>query len=163
MLAQAEQAIQSKVPAKLQQALARVLQAGMTILYSPQLKTQLQQRIMGSSDPVKDASAGAVRLVSELYRQSNKTMPTDLVVPAAMIFAFEYLDLVAKAGKAQITPDMIAKTTTAVGDAVLPMFGVTKAKLAAMIEKAKKNPQGQSAPAPASPGSGILAAAQGAQ
>ena len=163
MLAQAEQGIQSKLPQAMQQDLQKVLHAGMTILYSPQLQGQLQQRIKTSADPIKDASEGAARLISNLYQQSNKTMPTALIVPAAMIFAFEYLDLVQKAGKIQITPQMISQTTTAVGDTVLPLFGMTKDKLAALIAHAKQNPQGAPQAAPQAAPTGILGSAQGAQ
>ena len=158
MLAQAEQGIQAKVPQELQTALQKVLNAGATILYSPKLSAQLKQKIAATTDPVKDASEGAARMISNLYQQSNKTIPVALIVPAAMILAFEYLDLVAKAGKAQITPQMIAQTTTAVGDTVLPLFGVTKDKLAQMVAQAKS--QGGTAQPAAPAPAGIIGSAQ---
>ncbi len=162
MLAQAEQGIQSKVPAKLQDGLAKVIHAGLTIMYSPQLAQQRNAHMAASKDPAKDAGQGAARLVANLYQQSNKTMPIEIIVPAAMIFAFEYLDLVSKAGKAQITPDLIARATQEAADAALPLIGVTKDKLAQMIAQSQKGgaPSGQGqAPTPA-PAPGIIGAAQ---
>ena len=150
MLKQAEQGIENKVPAQSKSAFTRVVTAGLTILYSPQMEQMRAQRMAQVQDPAKDAGQGAARMLSNLYEQSKKTMPVEVMVPAAMIFAFEFLDLLAQAGKAQITPDLIDKTTQAVGDAVLPMFGVTPDKLQQMIAQAQ----------PKKP-SGIIAGAQG--
>lgn len=170
MLAQAEQGIQSKVKPEMQANLQKVIQAGLTIMYSPQLTDKRNQMIANSKDPAQDAAQGSARLVSNLYQQSGKKMPTDLIVPAAMIFAFEWLDLVAKAGKIQITPDVIANVTQDVGKAVLPMFGVTPDKLAALQGMAQKQgagapspqPGDQPAPAAPAPAGGIISNAMGA-
>lgn len=165
MLEQAEQGIQSKVPSNLQEPLSRVVHAGLTIMYSPQLAQQRNDHMAVSKDPAQDAGQGAARLISNLYQQSNKTMPVEVIVPASMIFAFEYLDLVAKAGKVQITPDLIAQATQAVADAVLPLLGVTKDKLAGMIAQSQRGgtPGQSSAPAAPTPSAGIIGNAQAAQ
>jgi hypothetical protein len=166
MLAQAEQAIQSKISPALQGAFQKVVHAGLTIMYAPQSKALLQKRVAASVDPAKEAGDGATRLISNLYQQSRKTMPLSLVVPAAMIFAFEYLDLVAKAGKAQITPGIIGRATTAVGDGILPLMGVSKEKLAQMVKASSQGAAptaGAAAPTgaapPAAPPQGILSQA----
>lgn len=160
MLAQAEQGIQNKVKPELKASLDKVVQAGLTILYAPKLTDQRNQMIANSQDPAKDAAQGAARMVSNLYQQSGQKMPTDLIVPAAMLFAFEWLDLVSKAGKVQITPDLIARTTRDVGSAVLPMFGVTPDKLTQLQGLAEM--QGSTRPAvpstmPTTPQAGIIA------
>lgn len=160
MLEQAEQGIQSKVPQNLQSGLEKVVHAGLTIMYSPNAAQSRNQQIAASKDPANEAAQGSARLISNLYQQSGKKLPVPLIVPAAMIFAFEYLDLVAKAGKAQITPELIDQTTQAVADAILPMMGITKDKLASLI----KQSQGGQPPAAAQPPAptGIINAAQGA-
>lgn len=172
MLAQAEQGIIAKVPPELKQGLDKVLHAGMTIMYSPKLAEQRNQRIAATTDPVKDAAEGSARMVSNLYQQSGKKLPVPLIVPAAMVFGFEWLDLLAKAGKAEVTPDMIAQTTQAIADAVLPLMGITKDKLAGMVAKAQgaagangspppPNAAPGATPAPAAAPAGIIGAAQG--
>jgi hypothetical protein len=161
MLEQAEQGIQSKVPQNLQAGLQKVIHAGLTIMYSPKLAQQRNDRIANSKDPAQDAGQGAARLILNLYQQSGKTLPVPLVVPAAMIFAFEYLDLVAKAGKAQITPDVIAQATQAVADSVLPMMGITKDKLAALIAQSQQGGAQPATGAPTAPApTGIINKAQ---
>lgn len=153
MLQKAEQQIQSKVAPQLQDALARTVHAGLTIMYSPQKQQERMQHLNTSTTPAKDAGEGAARMMTILYNQSKKTMPTDIIVPAAMIFAFEYLDLVAKAGKAKITPQLLEQATMATSHAVLPMFGVTPDKLKQMLAQ-HANAAPQAAP------QGIIGSAQ---
>lgn len=149
MLKQAEQGIESKVPEQSKGAFSKVVTAGLTILYSSQMEQMRAQRMAQVQDPAKEAGEGAARMLSNLYEQSKKTMPVEVMVPAAMIFAFEFLDLLAQSGKAEITPDLIDKTTQSVGDAVLPLFGVTPDKLQKMIAESQNKKQ-----------SGIIAGAQ---
>ncbi|MFZ6757963.1 hypothetical protein ACO0K9_12210 [Undibacterium sp. Ji50W] len=138
MLAQAEQGIQSKVAAQFQSALSKVVNAGLTIMYAPQNKEMRLQRMAQAGNPASDAGAGAARMISNLYAQSNKQMPLEVVVPASMIFAFEYLDLLVKVKRLAITPDLIAATTQAVADAVLPMFGVSKDHMTQLVAYARQ-------------------------
>ena len=133
MIDKAEMAIEAKVPAKFKGALAKVVHAGLTIMYAPSLKETMMHRIATSTSPAQDAGQGAARLVVELDKQSKGTMPQALRTPAAMLFAFEYLDLVAKVGKVQITPQLISDATQATGDALLTAMGVKQQQLQQMI------------------------------
>lgn len=152
LLQKAEQGIESKVPPNRQADLQKVVNAGMTIFYSPQLKDARNQMIQRSTDPAKEAGLGAAKLISELYQQSNKTMPTDIAVPAAMIFGLQYLDLLANVGKTQITPDLVANATSAIADNVLPLFGVTPDKMQQLITLGKqKQAAGQPGQQPGQP------------
>jgi uncharacterized membrane protein YagU involved in acid resistance len=153
MLTQAEQGIQAKVPQQFQGALTKVVKAGMTVMYAPQTKDVRMKRIAQTTDPIKDAGEGAARLIANLYAQSNKTMPQEVVVPACMVFAFEYLDLMGQSGKIKITPDVIAQVAISVKDAVLPLFGVTPEKYQQLKQFAASH-QGQ-AQQPAQ-GNGII-------
>lgn len=158
MLAQAEQGIQAKVPANLQSALAKVIHAGVTIMYSPKIAQQRNEQLATMKDPVGSVGPGAARLMYNLYQQSKKTIPIPLIIPAAMIISMEYLDLLAKAGKVQITPDVIAKSVQSVVQATLPLLGLTPQKMA-QLQQMSAQKSGGAAPAPAAPG--ILGSAQG--
>ncbi len=166
MLEQAEEGIQKSVKPEMQGALEKVVHAGLTIMYSPKLEQQRNARLSSGSDPVKDASEGAVRLVANISQQSGGKMPVEIAGPAAMIFALEYLDLVSKAKGVEITPDVIAQTAKAVGDAILPAMGLTKDKLAALMAKTGQGgaqPAGMApsaSPPPQAP-QGIIGSAQG--
>lgn len=173
MLAQAEQGIQAKIPQDKQADFQKVIQAGLTIMYSPKLEQQRNANLANSKDPISDASQGASRLILNLYQQSGKKLTPDLLIPAAIIFALEYLDLVAKAGKTQITPDMIAQVTQATVNSVLPLFKdpqgnpvLSLDKIQQMGAAAQQQQGSQSQAAPqqaAAPSGGIIGSAmQGA-
>lgn len=137
LLEKAEQAIQSKVQPQYQSGLSKMVHAGLLIMYDPSLKPQMMQKISASTNPAQEAAQGSAMMVARLFKMSKNTIPAQLFAPAAMVFAFEYLDVVAKAGKAQITPQLIADTTQAVGDALMQAMGVSKDKLAQMVQQAK--------------------------
>lgn len=162
MLQQAEDGIKAKVPQNQQDALDKVVHAGLTILYSPKLAQQRNERIAATTDPVKDAGEGAARMMSNLFQQSGKKMPLPVIIPAGMILALEFLDLLAKAGKAQVTPDLIAKVSKAVADSLLPLFGATPDKVQQAMAQSKgaQPPAGQPV-APAPVPTGIIGRAQG--
>lgn len=120
LLEQTEQALIAKVPPQMKGALQKVLSAGLKILYAPQLAAQLKQKL-ATTDPVQSASQGAVNLFAELWKQSNRTIPKPVVVPSVVLFAFEYLDLAAKAGRIKITPQVIAQVTQLTTQALIKL------------------------------------------
>lgn len=127
-LKQAEQALAAKIPQQLRPPFAKVIASGLQILYSPKLREQLARKLE-AGNPVKDAADGGVRLTAELFKQSNGTLPKPLVVPAVMIFAFEYLDLAEKAGKLKVDAKVIAETARLASENVLRLAGLTDDKL----------------------------------
>lgn len=155
LLAKAEAALVAKIPPALRGAFQKVLSAGMAILYAPDLQAKLKQKL-ATTDPVQSASQGCVTLAGELWKQSKYSIPKPLMVPALLSFAFEYLDLAAKAGKVQITPDVIAQVTQLATQNYLKATG-------ANVPGAQ--PQGAAAPAPVQPPAGgiVGGAMQGAQ
>lgn len=141
LLAQSEQAIESKIKPALKPAFDKVVHAGLTIMYSPKLQNEMKKNLASTTDFADAAGKGSSRLISNLYMQSKKTLPLDTVVPACMIFAFEYLDLAERAGRVEVTADLISKATQSVADNVLPMFGMTQDKVQSLIQQ-KQQPQG---------------------
>ena len=127
-LAQARTAIESHVRPEFQAPLASCIESGREILSKPELHELLMHQMATSHNPPKDAGAGATRMVYTLYEQgqnAGKPLPPEILVPAAMIFAFEYLDLVAKTTGLKITPELIGQVTTDTGDAMLLAMRVT--------------------------------------
>ncbi len=158
MLATAEQKIIAKVPAQGQPALQKMIHAANTILYSPQLRDALQQKIANTQDPIGDTAKGAANIIGEIYTQSGKKAPLQLLPTVALVMGFEYLDLLAKAGKVKITSDVIAQATQAIGQSVLNAMHLDPQTVARLKAKA----QG-AAPQSGAPPSGIIqSAAQGA-
>ena len=173
ILVKAEKGIADKVPENRQADFNKVVHAGLTIMYSSKLKSQRDQRLAQTTDPVKDASEGATRLITNLYLQSKKTIDGALITPATMTFAIEYLDLVGKAGMAEITPELLDQVIAATGDAIMAMLPQDKVKAAIAsannAQAPQQAPQGmQQGMPPVMPQTpqpipqGIIAAGQGA-
>lgn len=150
LLEKTEQALISKVAPNLKDAMIKVIHAGLTIMYSPQLAQQRNQRLAQANNPPQDAAGSASRLMAELYKQSKGAIPKPVLIPSTIVLALEYLDLVAKLGKVKITPNLIAQATQDTCDAMLAGMGVNQQQLTSMIQ-AKKGAQ----PAP-----GIVGAPQ---
>lgn len=162
LLQQTEQAIQAKVPPKLQDAFQRTVKAGLTIMYSPQSNKLMMQQLGKPGDPLQNVGEGAAKLVGLLYRQSHHTMPVSIAAPAAIIFMCEAMDFLEQSGKVEVTKESIDQATQDTAAFVLQLFGVSQDKLHQIVSKQ----QGQSAPAaPAqaqAPG-GIIGSAMGGQ
>ena len=89
-----------------------------------------------------------------LYQQSKKTMPITVMGPTAFLLMLEGLDFLEKAGKIEVTPDLLDEATKDFGSSFLQLFGVTPEKMQSMIA-AKQGGQ----PQPPTPPAGILAGA----
>ncbi len=140
ILAQAEQAIQAKIPQQLQNEFQSILKAGLTIMQAPQLAQTMKHRLMSDTNPIKTAGEGAARMMAEINKQGGNIFSNPqygpLAMPCALMFAYEYLDMSSKVGKIQITPQVLSHTVQSVGHAMLPLFGVTPDKMHSMIAQA---------------------------
>jgi hypothetical protein len=141
LLQKTEQAIQTKIPAILQQAFQRALTAGLSIMYSPQMQPKMMQGIQSIADPAQGAARGAANLLSVLMQQSGGKIPMSLAVPVAMCFLCEFLDLMEKAGKLQLTVQVIAQATQDASGNILQMFGVSPGSLRQMVDAGARRQQ----------------------
>lgn len=167
LLQKTEQAVLAKVQPNLQMALQRTVSAGLHIMYGSKGNI-LAQQLSKTPDYAHNVGEGAAKLVGILFHQSKNTMPMNVAVPAATIFMCEGLDFLEKAGRVQVTPELLAETTQDMGASVLQLFGVTQDKMQQMIaQKAAQGSPGQaqagaSPMAAPTPPPGIINAAQGA-
>lgn len=165
LLQQTEQSIQSKVPTNLQAAFQRTLTAGLTIMYTPKLQAPMMQAIQGLTDIAQGAATGAANLLGMLYKQSNQKMPMTIAIPVGMSLMCEFLDLMEKTGKGQVTSDLIAQATQDTSQAIMQLFGISPGKVQQMAQANSQGAASASPAAPAAPQSkGLLGASvQGAQ
>lgn len=166
LLQKTEQAILAKVKPELQSGMQRTVTAGLQVMYGS--KTNLMTQQLGKSpDYAHNVGEGAAKLLGILYQQSKKTMPLSIGVPAAMIFTCEGLDFLEKAGKLQVTPDLLSQATQEMGASVLQLFGVKPEQMQqAIAQQEAKGAAPTASPTPATPSGppaqGIVGAAQGA-
>jgi len=88
-----------------------------------------KRQLTKPGNPAQNVAEGAAKLVGELYRQSNGSMPVAIMAPATMILMCEGLDFLSKMKGAQITPQLLAQATQNASQGVLQLLGVSQQKL----------------------------------
>ncbi len=120
-----------QVPQQFQQALDRAILAGRKILYSPQMTPQIQQLMQGPDSMGDKLAKGVAGLIGILVDKSNKTLPPQILIPAAVV-------LVAEAGElVNASDEDVAEGMAGVIEQVLNAAGVTPDKLPGMLEQVR--------------------------
>lgn len=87
------------IPPEAKDAVDRIVAAGMKIMYSPQLRQELQKAVQ-SKEPVPQKMAAAVTtLLVGMDKQSKGSMPTAAMFPAGMELLGEAAMVLEKAGQ----------------------------------------------------------------
>jgi hypothetical protein len=146
LLVQVEQAITAKVAPDMRKAFNKIVVAGMKLMYAPKTEKMLRQQ-MNSGPPPQAAGQGAAKVVGLLLTKSKGTAPFKAMIPAGVMLTCEALDFLERAGKAELTPDLVSEAVQEFGSAVLQVIGVTPEKLEQMMARAPggQKPQGQPA------------------
>jgi hypothetical protein len=134
LLEQVIQAITAKVAPDQQKAFNRIVVAGMKLMYADKTEAMLRKQ-MDSAEPPIAAGQGAAKLVGLLLAKSKGTAPFKAMIPAGVVLTCEALDFMEKAGKAQLTPDLVSEAVQEFGSAVLQVIGVTPEKLDQMMAR----------------------------
>jgi hypothetical protein len=146
LLLKAQAAIMQKTDPRLAPAIKKTVAAGQEVMYSPHTR-QMTVRALGQAKDPEAIGQAVAKLVGVLFNQSHKTLPMQVLVPAATLLLFEGLQFMEDAGAIKITPNFLAECTKSMGSSVLQLFGVTPDKLQSMVNQNK--PGAQSAqPAP---------------
>jgi hypothetical protein len=125
-------------PAK-QQALNRIVVAGMKVMFDKQTHQMMLKELDAPGDIVQKLAEAATRLMIMLFHNSNGSMPQDLIIPAGGV-------LIAKAC------EFLNQTGETVTE---QQFGQAMASMSKLIVKAASSPNDQAAapgaPTPAAP------------
>lgn len=164
--AKMEGAIQ--LPPDLQEIFKKAVLSGDRIMFDKQSHGMFLEQIQKEGDMLAKFVEGVQTLIGLLWKQSNFTLPPQLVWPVTytmVIHAFKFLH---DAGLPEATPEFLGQAMEATLDAVTQAFGGSMEQIqqAAQQNKGKGGQAGQ-APAPAAAPTkkpaGLMAAAQGAK
>lgn len=171
LLQKTQDEILAKVnPPELQQAVNTVVEAGKKIMYSEQTRDMLIEQLNSEGELPEVVGSGIAKLAALLYSEYKQTLPMEVLIPAASLLMLESLDFLERAGRTEITNDLLAECTMETQSAILQALGVTPETIAAAQNgQALPGMQGQAAaggmPAPtpaASPApGGIVGGAMG--
>lgn len=123
--------LESVNPPELQQAVQTVVEAGKKIMYSEQTRDLLIEQLSADGELEEVVGSGIAKLAALLYSEYQQTLPMEVLMPAAFLLMVESLDFLERAGRTEVTADLIAECTQDVSSSILQALGVTPEQIAA--------------------------------
>lgn len=124
------------VPKNLQEAFARVVQAGMKVMFSEQTHELLLQQLNQEGEIGDNIGQGMAGMMLLLYQKSNQTMPPEIIVPAGVFLMMQGADFLEKVTQQDLTPAILAQAMQVMIDTLLDKFGVQKDQFYSAVDKA---------------------------
>lgn len=129
------------IPADMQDGYQRIVLAAKKVMYSEQMKPQMQELLKGPGTMGEKIGKGVVALMAILYSQSNNTLPPQLIIPAATELVAEAADFLSKAGM-KVSDDDVAEGMATMVEEILSRAGVEPDQIPQLLSQ-----QGGQAPA----------------
>lgn len=107
-----QQHLNAKLPPAKQQALERIVVAGMKVMFDKQTHQMMLTELDAPGDMVTKLAEAATRLMILLYKHSNGTMPGDLIIPAGGVLMAKACEFLNHTGDT-VTEDQFRQALTA--------------------------------------------------
>lgn len=120
-----------KMPPELQNAYERVLVAGMKLMFDPQSHEIALQQLQGEGPAGPRLGKAIAGLLTLLFKESNQTMPPQVMIPAGTELLVRAADFLKQSGTEQITDADIGEALTVMIDTLLTGFGLDPEKVLA--------------------------------
>jgi hypothetical protein len=106
-----------------QQQVQRIVIAGMKVMFSPQTRELLQQALQAPGDIATKLGQAIAGLMALLVKESQGSIPQQLLIPAGMILLTHAADFLRKAGM-QVSDQDVAQAMQVFIETVLHAHGV---------------------------------------
>ena len=141
MLARIVAGMRAKVPTELATAYQQVIVAGMKVMYSPNTRHLLIERLSVPGPLYTKVAHGIADLLLVIYKESNRKMSIPAAIMASTELMCQALDMAAKAQSLKLTPDIVAACTHATASACLQKFGIGPAAIQNAIASGRQAQQ----------------------
>ena len=132
--------IQSKLdddmPEKLKPAFQKVVKAGMRFMFGDKTSKFAIEQIQKEGAVADNVAEGVINLMALLYKQSNNTMPGEVIIPAGLFIMYEAFDFIEGSGMKEISPNDVAVASHNVVMGIYAQFGGDPEDFKAQAEKA---------------------------
>jgi hypothetical protein len=115
-----------KMPPELQEAYDRVVIAGMKVMFSDESHKMMLQFM---------DEEGPARLMLILFKESNETIPPQVIIPAAVQLLMRAADFAKKSGMGEISNKDIAGGIELMIAIILEKFGVDPSQFKQMLDQ----------------------------
>lgn len=123
------------IPEDLQDGFDRVVLAGMKVMFSEETHAQVLQQLEGQG-PISDRlGKGIGGLMLMLFKESNQTMPPQLMIPCGMELLMQAVDFVKRGGLAKVTDKDVGDAMQIMIDVILEKFGQSPDKIVSLVDQ----------------------------
>jgi len=122
---------QIKVSPELKEPYQRVLLAGMKVLFDPQTHELALKQLEGPGPIAERLGKGIAGLMLTLFKESNRTMPPQLLIPAGTALLVRAADFLEQGGAEQVGNAEVAQAMVVMTDSLMAAFGLDPNKVLA--------------------------------
>lgn len=122
-----------KMPPELQEAYERVVVAGMKVMFSKETHRIMLKEMQRPGPVAERLGRGIAGLMLLLVKESNSTMPPQVILPAGMELMMQAVDFMRKTGMAKIANKDIGDAMQIFINTIFEKFGVDPAKFEQMV------------------------------
>lgn len=132
-----------KIPQELQDAYSRIVKAGLKLMFDPSTRQQTMEFMDGDGDFAQKLGEGIAAVMALLFKESNQTMPPQLVIPAGIELLVHAAEVAEKGGE-PVGKDVIAEAMGVFVEGAMRQFGVDPAQMQGMVSNMNSgaSPQG---------------------
>lgn len=135
--------ISQSMPKEFQEAFARVVKAGMKVIFSEETHEDIIQLLSKSEGDIGEMLGGQIaNLMAMLYKKSNNTIPGEVIVPAGVYLLAQAAEFLEKVTDEEISPEIISLAMQTMIDSLMRGFGVDPQQFSQISEQALSQYQG---------------------
>jgi len=124
-----------KMPPDLQKAYDRVVIAGMKVMFSKESHRVMLQEIQRPGPLDQRLGKGIAGLMLMLFKESNGSIPPNVIIPAGVKLLMEAVDFLRDSGLEKPTNSDIGNGMEIMISVILEKFGVAPDKMAQMLNQ----------------------------
>ena len=124
-----------KMPPELQEAYERVVIAGMKVMFSKESHKFMLKELQREGPMDQRLGKGIAGLMLLLVKESNNTIPPEVIIPAGMKLMMEAVDFMRETGLGQPTNAEIGGGMQIMISTILEKFGIAPDKMEQMLNQ----------------------------
>jgi hypothetical protein len=124
-----------KMPPELQEAYERVVIAGMKVMFSKDSHQLMLQQLQQGGSVGERLGKGVTGLMMLLFKQSNATMPPQVIIPAGVELIAQAADFLKQSNMEQITNEDIGEGMQIMITSIMEKFGVDQQQIQQMVNQ----------------------------
>jgi len=122
-----------KMPPELQEAYERVVIAGMKVMFSKESHKFFIEQLQAEGQMAEKLGKGVAGLLVYLYKESNNTIPSEVMIPAGIRLLTKAADFINQSGSAKVTNQEIGDAMELMISTILQQAGVSPEQMEEMF------------------------------